>query len=405
MLEQIVIVGAGQAAVQAADTLRRKGFAGKITLIGEESWPAYQRPPLSKKYLAGSLATERLALRPPSFYSQHGIDLKLGCRVQEIARREQRVRLDDGSQVPYDALLLCTGSRPRKLPVDGLDLAGIHFLRTIADVDRIRAGFAPAKRLVVVGGGYIGMEVAATARELGLEVSILEMADRIMNRVTCPAVSDFYSMEHARRGVQIVCNARVRSFRGEAGSVRAVVTEGAKEYEADQVVIGVGVVAADELALAAGLECANGIVVDEYCRTSDAAIFAAGDCTNHPSPHYGRRFRLESVDHAFEQGTSAALNLLGIPTPHHKVPWFWSDQYDLKLVIVGLSHEYDTVVIRGDPSSRSFSACYLRGGELVAVDTVNHPKDQLAARKLIPAHARPQLERLADPAIALRDSV
>jgi 3-phenylpropionate/trans-cinnamate dioxygenase ferredoxin reductase subunit len=197
----------------------------------------------------------------------------------------------------------------------------------------------------------------------------------------------------------------VRSFQGEAGLVRAVVTEDGKEHAADQVIIGVGVVAADELAVAAGLECANGIVVDEYCRTSDAAIFAAGDCTNHPSPHYGRRFRLESVDHAFEQGISAALNLLGIPTPHHKVPWFWSDQYDLKLVIVGLSHEYDTVVIRGDPSSRSFSACYLRGGELVAVDTVNHPKDQLAARKLIPEHVRPHLERLADPAIALRDSV
>jgi 3-phenylpropionate/trans-cinnamate dioxygenase ferredoxin reductase component len=405
MLGQIVIVGAGQAAVQATNTLRRKGFTGKITLIGEEPWPAYQRPPLSKKYLAGALGVERLALRPPSFYTQHGIDLKLGCRVREIGRQDQRIRLDDGSEVPYDALLLCTGSRPRKLVAEGLELGGIHYLRTIADVDRIRAGFAPGRRLVVVGGGYIGLEVAATARELGLEVTVLEMADRIMNRVTCPAVSDFYSMEHTRRGVHIVCNARVRSFRGEAGSVRAVVTEDGKERGADQVVIGVGVVAADELAVEAGLECANGIVVDEYCRTSDAAIFAAGDCTSHPSLHYGRRFRLESVDHAFEQGTSAALNLLGIPTPHHKVPWFWSDQYDLKLVIVGLSHEYDTVVIRGEPSSRSFSACYLRGGELVAVDTVNHPKDQLAARKLIPEHARPHLDRLSDPAVALRDSV
>jgi len=405
MLEQIVIVGLGQAAVQAADTLRRKGFTGKLTLIGEELWPAYQRPPLSKKYLAGSLSAERLALRPPTFYSQHGIELKLGCRVREIARGDQRVGLEDGSQVPYDALVLCTGSRPRKLVADGVELGGIHYLRTIADVDRIRAGFAPGKRLVVVGGGYIGMEVAATARELGLEVTLLEMADRIMNRVTCPAVSDFYSMEHARRGVQILCNAKVRSFRGEAGAVRAVLTEDGKEHEADQVIIGVGVVAADELAVAAGLECANGIVVDEYCRTSDAAIFAAGDCTNHPSPHYGRRFRLESVDHAFEQGISAALNVLGIPTSHHKVPWFWSDQYDLKLVIVGLSSHSDTVVLRGDPSSRSFSACYLRGGELVAVDTVNHPKDQLAARKLIPEHARPNLERLADPAVALRDSV
>jgi len=405
MLEQIVIVGAGQAAVQAVDTLRRKGFTGKITLLGEEPCSPYQRPPLSKKYLGGSLSPDRLALRPPGFYSQHGIDLKLGCRVQEIARGDKLVRLDDGSEVAYDALLLATGSRPRRLVADGLDLEGIHYLRTIADVDRIREGFAPGKRLVVIGGGYIGLEVAATARELGLDVTVLEMADRIMNRVTCPAVSDFYNVEHTRHGVRIVTNARVRSFRGEAGSVRAVVTENGTEHAADLVIVGVGVVAADELAVAAGLDCANGIVVDEYCRTSDAAIFAAGDCTSHPSPHYGRRMRLESVDHAFEQGTSAALNLLGIPTPHHKVPWFWSDQYDLKLVIVGLSHEYDTVVLRGEPTSRSFSACYLRGGELVAVDTVNHAKDQLAARKLIPEHVRPNLAKLADPAIALRDSV
>jgi 3-phenylpropionate/trans-cinnamate dioxygenase ferredoxin reductase subunit len=266
---------------------------------------------------------------------------------------------------------------------------------------------APGRRLVVVGGGYIGLEVAATARELGLEATVLEMADRVMSRVTCAEVSAFFADQHARRGVRILCNAGVRALTGESdGSrVRSVVTADGTEHPADLVVIGVGVVATDELASAAGLECANGIVVDEHCRTSDPDIYAAGDCTSHTNLHYGLRVRLESVDNAFEQGTSAALNLMGIATVHDKVPWFWSDQFDLKLVIVGLCQQHDQVVTRGDPASRSFSACYLRSGELVAIDTINHPKDQMAARKLIAARARPNVDKLADPAVALKDSV
>jgi 3-phenylpropionate/trans-cinnamate dioxygenase ferredoxin reductase component len=407
MREQIVIVGAGQAAVQAVDTLRRKGFTGKVVVIGEEPWVAYQRPPLSKKYLAGALERERLAIRPAQFYSDHKIELRTGRRVVEIARRDHRVRIDDGSTVPYDGLLLATGSHPRRLTAPGADLGGVHYLRTLEDVDRIRAEMAPGRRLVVVGGGYIGLEVAATARELGLEATVLEMADRVMSRVTCPEVSAFFADQHARRGVRILCNARVQALTGDSDGqrVRSVVTEEGTEHEADLVVIGVGVVATDALASAAGLECANGIVVDSHCRTSDPDIYAAGDCTNHTNLHYGLRVRLESVDNAFEQGTSAALNLLGIPTVHDKVPWFWSDQFDLKLVIVGLCHEHDRVVTRGDPATRSFSACYLRAGELVAIDTINHPKDQMAARKLIAARARPSLDKLADPAVALKDSV
>ncbi len=259
----------------------------------------------------------------------------------------------------------------------------------------------------MVGGGYIGLEVAATARELGLEVTVLEMADRIMNRVTCAEISSFYEAEHSRHGVRIVCNARVEALaaNGISGRVRAVITQDGSEHPADVVVIGVGVAAADELAMAAGLECANGIVVDEHCLTSDPAIYAAGDCTSQPSLHYGRRVRLESVDNAFEQGTSAALNLMGMPAVHDRVPWFWSDQFDLKLIIVGLNHDHDTVVVRGDKASRSFSACYLRDGELVAIDTVNHPKDQMAARRLIAARARPDVHKLAEPAAALKDSV
>jgi 3-phenylpropionate/trans-cinnamate dioxygenase ferredoxin reductase subunit len=407
MYEQIVIAGAGQAAVQTVDTLRRKGFTGKLTLVGDEPWLPYQRPPLSKKYLAGSVQRERLLIRPAQFYAAHQVTTHLGRRVTDIARRTRHVRLDDGLALPYDALLLATGSRPRRLPAPGAELAGVHTLRTIADVDRIRAEAAAGRRLVIIGGGYIGLEVAATARELGMEVTVLEMAERVMARVTCAAVSAFYEAEHARAGVRIHCNARVRALHGDprTGRVRGVLTEAGGEHPADLVLIGVGVAPADELARAAGLECENGVVTDAYCRTSDEGIWAAGDCASHLNRQYGRHLRLESVDNAFEQGTTVALNMLGTPTLHDKVPWFWSDQFDLKLIIVGVSHGYDTVVMRGAPATRSFSACYLRGGELVAIDSINAPKDQMAARKLIAAHARPDLAKLADPAVALKDSV
>jgi 3-phenylpropionate/trans-cinnamate dioxygenase ferredoxin reductase subunit len=406
MFEQIVIVGAGQAAMQAVDTLRRRGFTGQLALVGEEPWLPYQRPPLSKKYLAGALERERLTLRAAQFFTEHQVYTHLGRRVTDIAPHAHHVRLDDGLVLPYDALLLATGSRPRRLAVPGADLTGVHYLRTVADADRIRAECAPGRRLVVIGGGYIGLEVAATARELGLEVTVLEMAERVMNRVTCPEVSSFYAAEHARHGVRIHCRETVRALHGDgAGRVRAVLTEQSGEYPADLVIVGVGVVPADELAKAAGIECENGVVTDAHCRTSDAVIYAAGDCASHLNRQYGRHLRLESVDNAFEQGTTVALNLLGTPTPHDKVPWFWSDQYDLKLIIVGVALAYDRVILRGDPAARSFSVCYLRGGELVAMDTINSPKDQMGARKLIAVHARPELGKLANPAVPLKDTV
>jgi 3-phenylpropionate/trans-cinnamate dioxygenase ferredoxin reductase subunit len=407
MLGQIVIVGAGQAADQAVHTLRRKGFTGKLTVIGDEPWLPYQRPPLSKKFLAGALDKERLVLRPQHFYTEHNVDTHLGRRVQEISRDARRVRLDDGTLLPYDALLLATGSKPRALTVPGGDLPGVHTLRTIADVERIRLDIAGGKRMVIIGGGYIGLEVAATARELGLDVTVLEMAERVMNRVTCKEISSFYQAEHARHGVRIITNSRVQALAGDSstGRVKAVLTDDGAEHPADVVIVGVGVVATDELAVAAGIECANGIIVNEYCQTSDPAIYAAGDCANHPNLHYDRRLRLESVDNAFEQAANAAHNMLGSPTVHDKVPWFWSDQYDLKMIIVGLCQGHDSVVVRGSPASRSFSVCYLRGRELVAVDSVNSPKDQMAARKLIAAHARPDPDKLANPGIALKDAV
>jgi 3-phenylpropionate/trans-cinnamate dioxygenase ferredoxin reductase component len=407
MFGQIVIVGAGQAADQAVHTLRRKGFTGKLAVVGDEPWLPYQRPPLSKKFLAGALDRDRLVLRPQQFYTEHSVDTHLGRRVKEISRAARRIRLDDGSTLAYDALLLATGSIPRPLTVPGANLAGVHTLRTIADVERIRADLGQGKRLVIVGGGYIGLEVAATSRELGLDVTVLEMADRVMNRVTCTEVSSFYETEHARHGVRIISNSRVQALVGDSGTgrVKAVLTADGAEHPADVVVVGVGVTAADDLAVAAGLECANGIVVDEYCRTSDPAIYAAGDCTNAPNRHYGRRMRLESVDNAFEQAATAAHNLLGTPTVHDKVPWFWSDQYDLKMIIVGLCQGHDTVVTRGSPAARSFSACYLREGELIAIDSINSPKDQMAARKLIAARARPNLDKLANIGLSLKDAV
>ncbi len=405
MYDSIVIVGAGQAAVQAIETLRREGYTGRLTVIGEESSLPYQRPPLSKKYLAGMMERERLLLRPAEFYAAHAVEVRLGRRVEEISRRERRLRLDDRSSLPYDALLIATGSRPRPLQAPGAGLEGVHVLRSITDAERVRAEMFPGGRLVVVGGGYIGLEVAATAGELGVKVTVLEMADRVMSRVACPQVSAFYEAEHARRGVRVVCAAKVRELVAKQGTrkVGAVVTEDGERYPADLVIIGIGVSPADELAAAAGLECAHGVRVDERCRTSDPAIYAAGDCTSHPSVHYGRRLRLESVDNAFEQGASAARNLLGHESVHDKVPWFWSDQYDLKLIIVGIAEGADSIIVRGEPALRAFSVCYLRNGELIAIDTINRPQEQLAARKLIAARIRPDLDKLGDPNVPLKN--
>ena len=406
MLRQVVIAGAGQAAAQAIETLRRRGYDGRISLVGDEPEEPYQRPPLSKAFLAGTLERERLPIRLPQFYADHGIDLHLGRRIERLDRAAHRVRLDDGASLPYDALVLATGGQPRALAAPGCDLEGVYVLRTLADADILRRELRPGLRLVVIGAGYIGLEVAATSRKLGLEVTVLEMADRVMSRVVAAPLAAFFAAEHARQGVDVRCNTRVRALAAAAPGRRrvgSVICEDGASLPADLVLVAVGIAAAEQLAAAAGLPCANGIVVDEYCRTSDPQIYAAGDCANHPSLRYGRRVRLESVDNAFEQGTSAALNLLGITTVHDRVPWFWSDQFDLKLVIVGLAQEHDAVVLRGDPQTRSFSLCYLRGAELIAIDTVNRAKDQMAARKLIAARACVDPMRLADPDVPLKD--
>jgi 3-phenylpropionate/trans-cinnamate dioxygenase ferredoxin reductase component len=403
MVSSIVIVGGGQAGAQAVDTLRREGFAGRLVLISDEVMLPYQRPPLSKKFLSGEMAAERLLFRHRAFYDEHAVELKLGVRAAHIATAARRVALSNGEEINYDRLLLCSGAVPRRMTCPGSDLPGLHYLRNVDDAAVIHEGLKPGARVIIVGGGYIGLEIAATARKMGCAVSVLEMADRVMNRVVASNVSEYFEHEHRTQGVKIICNSRVARFEGSDRIERVVCADGSV-YPADLLIAGVGAIANTQLAADAGLKCDNGIVVDETCRTSDPAIFAAGDCTNFFSPRYQARVRLESVDNAFEQAKAAALNILERPTAYDRVPWFWSDQYDNKLLIVGLSYAHDQQLTRGDPATRSFSICYLKGGELLAVEAVNHSKDYMAARKLIAERFRPDLDRLANPQLALKDT-
>lgn len=405
MVEHVLIVGAGQAATHTAEALRRKGHAGSITVVGDEAELPYQRPPLSKKYLSGDLERDRLLLRHRPFFEEHRIELMLGRRAAGIDRANRHVRLEDGTTLAYDALVLATGSRPRRLSLPGAELAGVHYLRDLHDTERLRAELRAGAHAVVIGGGYIGLETAATLRHLGIEVTVLEMAPRTMNRVVAETVSRFYEAEHARHGVHIELGARIAALAGDAhGHVRAVIAEDGREWKADLVVVGIGVLPNDELAREAGLACDNGIVVDEFTQTSDPAIWAIGDVTNHPNALLGGRFRLESVQNAISQGQTAAKAILGRATAYAEVPWFWSDQYDLKLQTAGIRHASDQEVVRGDPANRKFSVCYLRGGTLAAIDTIANLKDFMPAKKLI-AEKRPvDPERLANPDIPLAET-
>jgi 3-phenylpropionate/trans-cinnamate dioxygenase ferredoxin reductase subunit len=400
MSEHLVIVGGGQAAAQAVQSLRQQNYAGAITMLADEPYPPYQRPPLSKKYLAGELTRERLLLRPAAFYQEKGVTLELGCRAAELDLAARKVRLEDGRSLGYDRLLLTTGSRVRRLAVPGVDLAGVHYLRTIADVDAITASLTPGARAVLVGAGYIGLEVAAVLRQRGLTVTVLEALDRVLSRAVSPEVSAFYAACHHAAGVALHYRAVVKALQGTT-RVTAVETADGETFACDVVIIGIGVVPNVELAAAAGLACDNGIRVDEFARTADPCVVAAGDCTNHPHPLLGRHIRLESVPNAIHQAKVAAATLLGAPVAYSEVPWFWSDQYDLKLQIVGLSTGYDEVVLRGDPATRSFAAFYLSGGRLLAVDAVNSPREFLAGKKLVASRASVPADTLRDPRIDL----
>jgi 3-phenylpropionate/trans-cinnamate dioxygenase ferredoxin reductase component len=399
MPEQIVIIGAGQAGVQAVESLRREGFIGAITMIGDEAYPPYQRPPLSKAYLLGTFARERLFLKSDAFYREARCDLILGVPVTAIDRTAKTVALGDGRLLPYDKLLLATGTRVRKLSCLGADLPGIHYLRDIADVDGLQDVFKPGARIAVVGGGYIGLEVAAVGAKRGLDVTVFETADRLMARAVSQPVSDFYAAEHTRSGVKLNLNTSVEGFEGTK-EIEGVMADGTT-HQADIILVGIGVMPNDMLARESGLPCQDGIIVDRNAMTADPSIFAAGDCTRHHGRE-GIEIRLECVQNAIDQAKHAALAMLGRPKTYSEVPWFWSDQYDLKLQIAGLARPTDRTVLRGDPASRKFAVFHLRERAVAAVEAVNAAPEYLIGRKLIAEGAVIAPEMLADLSVPMK---
>lgn len=381
-ISRVVVIGAGQAGGEVAQRLRGGGFEGEITLIGEEPAPPYQRPPLSKKYLMGELDLDRLLLRPAGVYAEERVALLTGVRAVWIDRAAKRVRLEGGREVAYDALVLATGAKPRALPIEGASLPGVHSVRTAADVDAMREAFQPGAKLVVVGAGFIGLEVAAVARKLGLDVTVIEAAPRPLARVTSPEISGFFLDEHTRQGVRFILGGQIVRIAGDT-RVRGLELADGTFVEAEIVVVGIGVAPETGLAEQCGLTVENGIVTDANCRTSDPAIFAIGDCAARPMAHYGGRVqRLESVHNAVEGAKLTAAALLGREQAI-ETPWFWSDQYDLKLQIAGLFQGYDRVALRGSPADRAFAVFYYKAGQLIAVDAVNRPAEYLGAKTLL----------------------
>lgn len=402
MSQTVVIVGAGHGAGQIVASLKQHKFDGHIVLIGEEPYLPYQRPPLSKKYLAGEMPPERLYFKPASFYEDDNIEVRLGTRIESIDSDRSQLATSAGDTIAYDKLVLATGSRVRKVEVPGADLDGIHYLRSIADVEAIRADIDTAETVAIVGAGYIGLEVAAVCRQLGCNVTVIELAAHVMSRVVSREVSDFYEALHADHGVDIRLSTGLQAYEGN-GRVSHVVSDSGDRIPADLVVVGVGILPNIELAADAGLAVDNGIVVDDRCCTEDPDIFAIGDCTSHPNGIYERQLRLESVHNALEQAKTAAANICGIETHYSQVPWFWSDQYDVKLQIAGLSEGYDAIVLRGDPAKASFACFYLKDGVLIAVDAINSPREFMQSKALIGSHARIAPDQLADAAVMLKD--
>ena len=398
MKSGVVIIGAGQASAVAAATLRKEKYTGTIRILGDESQPAYDRPPLSKYYLAGEMELPKLLIRPEEFYADNDIDLHTNTTVASIDAEAKQVVTAADEVFDYDKLVIATGSRARRLNLPGSDLEGIFYLRTLDDVDLIRQAMGSGKRLCVIGGGYVGLEVAAVASVAGLEVTVIETQDRILQRVTTPEMSDYYHNLHVERGVNIMLNKAVTGFEG-TGSVSKVLC-GDDSVDADLVIIGVGIVPNIEIAENAGIDCDNGILVDDHGQTSNPDIYAAGDCTNHPNRLLGRRLRLESVPNAIEQARVACINLLGGDLEYASIPWFWSDQYELKLQMVGFSSDGEESVVRGDKSTNSFAVFHLKDGCVVAVDAVNSSKAFMLGKRLYGKSVDAAL--LADESIELK---
>jgi 3-phenylpropionate/trans-cinnamate dioxygenase ferredoxin reductase component len=394
----VVIIGGGQAGVEAASVLRALGYDAPVVLIGDEPHPPYQRPPLSKEYLLGKLDADRLALRGEAFYEKTRIELRIGQRAAAIEPHRKHVRLHSGAVIPYDHLILALGARNRVLPVKGAERRTLY-LRTREEADAIRERLDAAQSVVVIGGGFIGLEVAAAARTQGKQVAVIEAAPRLMARAVPPLLSDFFRDLHRNAGVQIVLGAAVEEI--EPDAVR--LADGTR-YAADAVVAGIGVVPNTELAADAGLATGNGIVVDEFLRTSDANVFAIGDCAEHPNPFAGagRRVRLESVQNAIDQAKCAARNIAGRPAPYREVPWFWTDQFDVRFQMAGLSGGHDRVAVRGSLEKLKFSAFYFKGEQCIAADSVNRFGDHIAVRKLLAAGSQLTPEQAADETFDLK---
>lgn len=400
----MVIVGAGQAGFQVAASLRASAYAGPIRLLGDEPDHPYQRPPLSKGLLLGKTTADRLLFRQPAYYQAQGIALELGTAVTAIDREAGSVATAGGS-IPYDHLVLATGTRVRPLRVPGAELAGVRYLRTLGDAIALGPAIAASRRVAVIGGGFIGLEVAAAVRLLGRPVTVIEAADRLMGRVVAPVVTAFFAALHRERGVTLALDAQVTALAGEGAKVTGVLLADGRTVPADLVVIGIGVLPNVELAEAAGLACADGILVDAQGRTADPRIFAAGECAAHPNRFAGGTARLESVQHAVDHAKTVAGALMGGAASYDEVPWFWSDQYEVKLQMAGISRGHDRAVLRGDPAAGRFSVCYFKDGRLLALDSVNRPGEHLIARKLLGSAGNTLTEaHAADEAFDLRSA-
>lgn len=400
--KHVVIVGAGHGGGALAALLRDKEYPGRITLIGAEPVLPYQRPPLSKAWLSGEADEDNLVLKPAEFYSEQQIDLRLGISVTAFDPTAREVILSTGAPISYDHLVIATGARARTLNLPGSTLSGVVSLRDISDATRLRERLLPGSRIAIIGAGYIGLEVAASARKLGAEVVVIEREPRLLARVACRPLSDFFERLHRAQGVQFHFSAGPVAIEARDGVVAAVRLDDGTALNCDSVLVGVGAVPNDDLARAAGLECSNGVVVDEAGRSSTPGIFAIGDVTFRPMPLYRRMARLESVPNALEQGRQVCAAIMGAPPPRPEVPWFWSDQYDVKLQIAGVAFESDATVIRGDPSSKHFAAFHVLGRRMVAVEAVNAPSEFMAGRQLILSGKHIDQQALADSSVAMK---
>ncbi|WP_298282268.1 FAD-dependent oxidoreductase [Novosphingobium sp.] len=408
----VIIVGAGHGGAQAAIALRQNGFEGRVLVIGREPEIPYERPPLSKEYLAREKTFERICIRPEQFWVDKNIEMKLSSEVVSLDPAAHTVKLGDGSEIGYGKLIWATGGDPRRLSCVGADLAGVHAVRTREDADRLMRELdalestGGAKRAVVVGGGYIGLEAAAVLTKFDVQVTLLEALPRVLARVAGEALSEFYQAEHRAHGVDLRTGAAMDCIEGDGTKVTGVKMQDGSVLPADIVIVGIGIIPCIAPLLSAGAAGANGVDVDEFCRTSLPDIYAIGDCAAHANDFAdGAVIRLESVQNANDMATTAAKDICGVPVPYKATPWFWSNQYDLRLQTVGLSTGHDNAVLRGDPATRSFSVVYLKGGKVIALDCVNMVKDYVQGKKLVETRAHIAPEMLADASVPLKEIV